>query len=295
MIYVNITGGLGNQMFQYALARKYQLETGQKIILNIYELKNFKLSRTYQLNGFNISKNVEISEKKLPWFVHRRNYLNKILRKISPKLYLSVISKIYNSLIWYLETNVILPKINKKKDIYIGGYWQSSYYFNDIDDVILKEFTAKENLKQENFDLYSKIQNCESICVTIRRGDYISNPEYKKLYYICDEEYFITGVDMIRKQIPSAKVFVFSDDVEWVKKNIEFNCETYYESGNDNVWEKMRLMSSCKHFVISNSTFSWWAQHLSNNPNKIVYAPSRWYPDGRKCDIYEENWKYIDV
>lgn len=295
MIYVNITGGLGNQMFQYAIARKYQIETGQKITLNIYELKNFKLSRIYQLDGFLISNNIEISDKKLPWFAHRRNYLNKILRKLSPKGYLFMVSKIYNSLVWYLETDVKLPRVKNNKDIYIGGYWQSSCYLKDINDTIIKEFSAKNELKFENTSLYEKITTCESICVSIRRGDYVLDQDFKKLYFICDNEYFIEGVNRIRKEITSAKVFVFSDDVEWVKNNIDFGCETYYESGKDDVWEKQRLMSACKHFVISNSTFSWWAQHLSTNPNKIVYAPSKWYPDGRKCDIYECNWRYIEV
>ena len=131
--------------------------------------------------------------------------------------------------------------------------------------------------------------------MTIRRGDYISDPKYKKIYFVCDNDYFIEGVNRIKAEIPEAKVFVFSDDVDWVKKNIDFNCKTYYESGKDDVWEKLRLMSACKHFVISNSTFSWWAQHLSKNPDKMIYAPSKWYPDGRPCDIYEDNWRYIEV
>ncbi len=295
MIYVNITGGLGNQMFQYALARKYQMQTGQKIILNIHELKNFKLSRSYQLNGFMISNNTEVSDKRLPWFVHRRNFLNKVLRKLSPKGYLYIVNRFFNALVWYLETNVDLPEIKDEKDIYIGGYWQSSYYFRDVNDIILNEFVAKKEIKKENISLYEKIINSESICVTIRRGDYVSDPKYKKIYFVCDNDYFIEGVNRIKAEIPEAKVFVFSDDVDWVKENIDFNCETSYESGKDDVWEKLRLMSACKHFVISNSTFSWWAQHLSTNPDKIIYAPSKWYPDGRPCDIYEDNWRYIDV
>lgn len=295
MIYVNITGGLGNQMFQYALARKYQMQTGQKIILNIHELKNFKLSRSYQLNGFMISNNTEVSDKRLPWFVHRRNFLNKVLRKLSPKGYLYIVNRFFNALVWYLETNVDLPEIKDDKDIYIGGYWQSSYYFRDVNDIILNEFVAKKEIKKENISLYEKIINSESICVTIRRGDYVSDPKYKKIYFVCDNDYFIEGVNRIKAEIPEAKVFVFSDDVDWVKQNIDFNCETSYESGKDDVWEKLRLMSACKHFVISNSTFSWWAQHLSTNPDKIIYAPSKWYPDGRPCDIYEDNWRYIDV
>ena len=87
----------------------------------------------------------------------------------------------------------------------------------------------------------------------------------------------------------------FSDDIEWVKNNLDFKCETYYENGNDPVWEKLRLMSCCKHFVISNSSFSWWAQYLSCNKNKIVYAPTKWYVDNRKVDIFQDSWKYINV
>lgn len=295
MIYVNVTGGLGNQMFQYAIARKYQIATGQKIVLNIHELKNFKLTRTYQLDGFRISDNTEVSDKQLPWYVHRRNYINKVLRKISPVSYLKIVSKLYNSLVWYKETDVELPQVRADKDIYIGGYWQSAYYFKEIDEIVRREFLGVKPPKAENCELYDCIKNSESICVTIRRGDYVTNETYRKKHFLCDNDYFIEGVRRIRKEIPNAVVFVFSDDVEWVKSNIDFGCRAFYETGNDDVWEKMRLMSACKHFVISNSTFSWWAQHLSDNQNKIVYAPSRWYPDGRKCDINERSWRYIEV
>ena len=75
---------------------------------------------------------------------------------------------------------------------------------------------------------------------------------------------------------------------------MKFNCKTYYESGKDPVWEKLRLMSLCKHFVISNSSFSWWAQYLSTNEDKIVYAPKQWYVDGRKADIFEKSWRYLE-
>ena len=81
MIYVNITGGLGNQMFQYAVARKYQIATGQKIVLNIHELKNFKLTRTYQLDGFRILDNTEVSDKRLPLKRLSALYIHQIIRK----------------------------------------------------------------------------------------------------------------------------------------------------------------------------------------------------------------------
>lgn len=111
MIRVNITGGLGNQMFQYAIARKYQIQTGQKISLNIHELKNFKLTRSFELDAFNISSDIEVDDSCLPWYAHRRNYINKVLRNISPKNYMSLCGTLFNAGIWYLEEMVELPKL----------------------------------------------------------------------------------------------------------------------------------------------------------------------------------------
>ena len=87
---------------------------------------------------------------------------------------------------------------------------------------------------------------------------------------------------------------MFSDDIEWVKNNIYTGCVTYYEDGTDPVWEKLRLMSACKHFVVSNSTFSWWAQYLSENEKKIVISPSEWYLDSRKNDLQSKQWILLE-
>ena len=104
----------------------------------------------------------------------------------------------------------------------------------------------------------------------------------------------------MQKKLKDPTFFVFSDDIDWVKKNMKFPKSTYFETGDDPVWEKIRLMYSCKHFIISNSTFSWWAQYLSRNKKKIVIAPSRWGNQTYKCkneliDIYQEDWILVDV
>ena len=83
---------------------------------------------------------------------------------------------------------------------------------------------------------------------------------------------------------------MFSDDIEWVKNNIYTGCVTYYEDGTDPVWEKLRLMSACKHFVVSNSTFSWWTQYLSKSENKIVISPSRWFNNDYESPLIAKDW-----
>lgn len=180
------------------------------------------------------------------------------------------------------------------KDKIVIGYFESPRYFSEISELIKKEFTPKYPLLARNTELYETIKSSESVCVAIRRGDFLS-PENKVNVLICKEQYYSRGVEIIRKQFPDAVLFVFSDDIEWVKENVKFSGIVYYESGNNSVWEILRLMSACKHFVMSNSTFSFWAQYLSSNENKIVIAPKRWRNDGRTVDIYEDNWTLIDV
>ena len=144
----------------------------------------------------------------------------------------------------------------------------------------------------ENKELYEIIKNTNSVCVTIRRGDFLLN-KFRKQFYICTPEYFEKAINKISKMIEKPQFVVFSDDVEWCKKNMKFPEGTVFESGNDPIWEKIRLMYSCKNFIISNSTFSWWAQYLSKNENKIVIAPKEWNRFEYTDLIYDKKWILI--
>ena len=143
------------------------------------------------------------------------------------------------------------------------------------------------------------ISNSESVCISIRGGNYL-NPKVKKSLFVCDRIYFIEAVKRICSLTNNPKFFIFSDDLKWVKEYIclekEFpNLSFQYEDGTDDVSEKIRLMSMCKHFIISNSTFSWWAQYLGNYNNKIVIAPNKWFTNGNRCGLYMQNWTLLDV
>lgn len=298
MIEVNIVGQLGNQLFEYACARQLQEKYGGKIYLNTYEMRqntpNFRLA----LLDFNLNENVEVVSERPLKEANADNYSVKILRKFFPDLYFNMMAKkgvfVWKSARIYKP----LPLLNEKlqKRIVLNGYWQSEKYFSDVAEILRMELTPKEPLQPQNEELYNKIKNTNSVCVTIRRGDFM-NEKNKGTFYICDNTYFRNALAYIKKCLPDCTFFGFSDDIDWVKNNMEFPGEVYYESGVDPVWEKLRLMSACKHFVLSNSSFSWWAQYLSKSNNKIVVAPDRWYKTGRnvKPDLYQSDWKLIHI
>lgn len=295
MIYVEIRGNLGNQLFEYGLARSLQEITGQKITLLTSSLAKYNshLNYEFHLNDYVLNDNVLIDEiSNFPRIINTYRWPLKPIKKVFPNLVFSFFS-MFGVYLW-LKSTYKRIKIRKRKNYYISGYWQSSKYFSNVEGLLKKEFSPKAERLEKNRDLYKAIEENESVCVTIRRGDYISNERFKKIFYMCDEAYFEKAIGEMKKRVQNPAFIFFSDDIEWVKENIKVDGQAFYEAGDDPVWEKLRLMSLCKHFIISNSSFSWWAQHLSTNTNKIVVAPSSWYPDNRKCDIYEDGWIYLE-
>lgn len=303
MIYVDLKGNLGNQMFIYAFARKIQKETNQRIYLSTYNLKKYFPEYKFSLDEFVLNNNYEIGDKKLPFYMNDNLIISKIFKKILKgkfgrkvhKLYFNLLNK-FGKLFW-LETEYIkvnFEKLNKYKNIYVNGFWQSPKYFDDIKEILQNEFKSKESILKENEELYEVINSTNSVCLSIRRGDYITNKKITKRYYLCDENYFMRATKEIEKLEKDIVLICFSDDIKWVKENVSFNFPTYYESGKDTVSQKLLLMSSCKNFILSNSSFSWWAQYLANNTKNIL-APSKWYYDGSGKDIYQDEWKLISV
>ena len=298
MIEVNIVGQLGNQLFEYACARQIQEKYGGTIILNTYEMSkntpNFRLA----LLDFKLNDNVKVISDQPLKKANADKYTVKFFRKMLPNIYFDAMAR--NGIFIWKSARIYkaLPSLSpeRSKDIILNGYWQSEKYFENVKDVIREEFTPKEPLRPQNRELYNRIIDSESVCVTIRRGDFM-NEKNKGTFYICDEQYFQRALNEIKKYVPNCTFFGFSDDVEWVKNNIEFPGEVFFESGNDPVWEKLRLMAACKHFVLSNSSFSWWAQYLSESKGKIVVAPDRWYKTGKhvKPDFYQNSWKLIHI
>lgn len=299
-----ITGNAGNQFFQYAFARRIMLHKHDDLTIDM----------RYILTGDNVHKAEDVlkyfhtcdfTESLDGKFYPIQRFLYSFLARRLPardengtkrfdflKKHKDFLAK--HGVIFYDGADYVDFDLDMHytKNIFVRGFWECDKYFDEIKDLLREELTPIYPPLDENKYLYDRINNTESICVTVRRYDH---EVVSDNFFSCDATFFYNGVNYIKNYHPDATVFVFSDDVDWCKKNLDFGAETFYESGNDPIWEKVRLMSSCKHFVISNSTFSWWVQYLSKNQHKIVVAPNEWRRG--ECvpiDIYEDSWIYLD-
>lgn len=308
MIYVDMYGRLGNQMFRYAMAKKIQNKyyPDEEIILNFNnlsgtqqndgsfknELENFNLSdwKIYKKSGKSIRNETDIQQKICLALV--KLYLKKTLNDMNKtSVKLSRVSKILN--IFGLYWNPIGYQeilYSKKKNKILSGNFESSDYFDDIYDILRVEFTPKYEVLKENIDLYNNIINSNSICLSIRRGDFVENSDISKLHNVTNLKYFQKSIQYMENKFKDPVFFIFSDDIDWAKQNIVIKKQHFFESGQDPVWEKLRLMYSCKHFIISNSTFSWWAQYLSLNKDKVVIAPKRWFNNNYNYELLEDKF-----
>jgi len=170
--------------------------------------------------------------------------------------------------------------LEKTGDIYLDGWWQNEKYFIDIRDILLKELVVKEPATGENKSVADKITATNSVSIHVRRKDFITNPKISYIYGELTQKYYSEALDYISSRIKDIKIFVFSDDIAWVQKNMPFPFETTHVSQNNTeelAYQDLRLMSLCKHHIIANSTFSWWGAWLGQEKNKIVVGPKKWW------------------
>lgn len=179
-------------------------------------------------------------------------------------------------------------------NIYLDGYWQSEKYFHHNSEIIKEDFTMIISQNETNQQWSKIISDTNSICLHVRRGDYV-NTENADLSTLVGENglaYYKNAIDHINSRIKNPVYFIFSDDMEWVKEHIRIPDKTvYYMDHNDITenYEDLRLMMECKHFIIANSTFSWWAAYLGKFTEKIVIAPAKWLMNN-DTDIILDSW-----
>lgn len=297
MIIVRLEGGLGNQMFQYAIAKHLSFINNTDIRV---DLSNFDKTiytnnstwRGFRLNVFKLNvttaneKDIRTVKNSEPDFFEKLKY--RLMRLKSIPYYRK--SEIYESKLFHFDKNIL----NARKDVYLVGYWQSPRYFSAIRNQLLQDFQLRELPSEKNYPFLSALHNQNAVSVHIRRGDYASNPEYLKIHGLCPVEYYQRAIEYICAKTSYPVFYFFSDDMEWVKQNLKIKHPAVYVSGTPEGKDhyEMYLMSLCKHNIIANSSFSWWGAWLNTNAGKIVIAPKQWMGDANidTADLIPANW-----
>ncbi len=291
MIITRLIGGLGNQLFQYAVARHLAEINDTVVKLDISGFEKYKLHK-YSLSAFNIQENFATPDE-IKNLIYKRNgfFRQNILNRNRTK------KEYTERYIKESQFSFMPDTLDLDKNIYLDGYWQSEKYFDKIKNIILDEFTVKNVQLGKDKEVDDMISSIESVSVHIRRCDYVNNSKTNEKHGSCDLSYYHACVKQISMKLKSPHFFIFSDDIDWVKNNLKLSFPTTIVDHNsaDKAYEDLRLMSHCKHNIIANSTFSWWGAWLNKNQEKIVIAPKKWFNDNAidTSDLIPSNWLRI--
>lgn len=277
MYYFQLMGGLGNQLFQYAAAKALYLKTDVPFKV-YYEDGNAYAQRSFQLEKFNIPVE-KAREKEIP----KKTFLAKVKRKL----------------------HITIPFFNEKQDFdfdplffrqklntHFHGYWQNEKYFKEHRAILISEYQLKNPPGGMNKKCLTNIEQAiNSIAIHVRRGDYIENPIAYANHGLCDLDYYKKAVRYFEENHERNQYFLFSDDVDWVRENLNFiENKTIIDWNAKQPEEDLRLMSSCKHQIIANSSFSWWGAWLNTHPDQVVIAPKQWTRKQHSKAILPNSW-----
>ena len=288
-IIIKLDGRMGNQMFQWALARAYEAQNGI-----LPEIDNSK--ETLKLGCFKLIRDIKTVKKPI-W--------NIILRKTVP------FRNLRNK---WTEMKFDLPVVKEdafskytpsvleaQAPAYLTGFFQTEKYFVEVREQLLEDFTLNKELNKKNKILLEEIKTTNSVSIHFRRGDYLKQRVANSIGNI-KEQYYHDAIKLISAKTKNdLTLFVFSDDINWVKNNVQFGHKTVYVNINSakQGYFDLELMKNCKHNIIANSSFSWWGAWLNENPEKIVVAPSPIRPNGKDFDFIPTSWNtcnsYMEV
>lgn len=290
MIIVKLNGGFCNNLFQYATARALSERNNDELKLDVEVFRAESLKDIYRLNYLKINEIfATTSEIEKLSNAYPKGILGRVIRK-------SKIPSVYNKQTHFIEKNNGFSFDKRiyelQGNVYLDGWFSDENYFKDIRDTILKEFELKNGIRDESKLILNKIINTNAVSIHIRRGEFVTDNFFGALPL----EYYYRAVDYIKSKINKPHFYVFSDDIEWVRENLNIVGDSTIVSHNSSRvsihhtqydYEDLVLIKNCKHNIMALSTFSWWGAWLNQYPNKIVIAPLKAYNDKRAQKDYE--------
>lgn len=292
MVISQLHGGLGNQMFQYAVGLSLADKLDTDLFVDTMKFKTYKL-REYELSVFKDKPNLIRSRNLANWSFYETMPIKLLPWQIRNWI------KLRNNVVLFREKQHNFdPELFKiKGNVYLVGYFQTEKYFAGLEKKIRNSFEFEKRLVGRNEDYAKQINSSNSVSIHVRRGDYVSNPSAAKFHGVLGKEYYQKAINRIKKLVKQSQFFVFSDDLEWTRTNLNLPEDTVYVEGNSgkNGYIDMQLMSMCKHNIVANSSFSWWGAWLNENPDKKVIAPKDWVADVsvNDDDVVPSSWVRI--
>lgn len=270
MITIELRGGLGNQLFQYALGRFLEIHNKVAIRYDTSKLWSDYTKRNCELSLFQTRWRFGdfpiLPEQKI---IHERKRYSIVCDRIG-----------INTHRYNYQTHVQ----QSAWDLYMQGFWQSYKYFEAIKNILISELQPREILDMQNLDIINRMQSENAVSVHIRRGDFqkvtLSGIHIagKHWHTIVPLSYYHNAMALIRKQVANPVFYIFSNDPDRCKKQFVWDHYRFvtHNTGANN-YKDMILMSHCKHNIICNSTFSWWGAYLNQYIKSIIIAPKKWY------------------
>jgi hypothetical protein len=292
MIVVKLKGGLGNQLFQYAAGKSLATKLNADLYLDLTDLRipsnGEWTQREFELDVFSITAKIADEELLNPFIAASKR--NRIVR-------------LFNSL---RTCNVYADNLKgfsnkffeQKNNTLLNGYWQSEKYFRAIEKELRTDLQLKNPLDEKNLEFLTQLTERSdevNVSIHVRRGDFITNVGANAYHGSCGTDYYKNAIDVLKSKVDAPIKFVcFSDDMDWVKGNLELGSNVAYVDWNfgKNSFKDMYLMCQCNHHIIANSSFSWWGAWLNPSKEKIVVAPKKWFADDsiNYQDIIPTQW-----
>ena len=284
MIVLKMSGGLGNQMFQYAAALQLATRVSTEIKFDLSDY-TFHPDRHFSLDVFGIQKLEYRQIWPLRMMTNFRLFRRLGWDQIQPSF------KVYLEPHFHYDPNFE----NLRDQTYMIGYFQTEKYFSNIREQLRKTFRFQ--IKKQDLTMFfeKKIRTTNAVSLHIRRGDYVSNPKALEFHGLMSNEYYSSAIKKVQELRGQCTFFVFSDDSDWAK-----NWATHHlpkdsiivSSAETHDSDEMYLMSLCRYHIMANSSFSWWASWLNENPDKLTIAPQSWFKDKsyKTDDLYIPQW-----
>lgn len=280
MIVSRIMGGLGNQLFCYAAARRLSLVSETELVID--DVSGFAYDNTYQrkcqLDHFNIPCRKATSMERLEPCSRVRRYLKRAINHLRPfggRSYIQQESVEFDSRLLDVRLN--------GRSIYLEGYWQSELYFKDIEDVIRRDLQITPPRDSQNLVMALKIRNCTSVAVHVRFFDALN--ELVASNSNVPSNYYARAIAKMDSIVPDAHYFIFSDQAADACSLVPLSTERFtvvdHNEGDKSAYADLWLMTQCQHFIIANSTFSWWGAWLAHYCDKCVIAPDLEIREGK--------------